>query len=366
MEAMNEDVNIDHIKDIARRALNLSEEAAMHVEAVTKGGSSRLYYRIVYNTDNGISLNLENENKTDGNTDISVQKNNDNNLQTVIVMKYNKSVEENNYYVSIAQFLGNIGILAPRILYDEPRQGFIMMEDLGDKDLWSLRNESWDVRRNYYFKTLDMIHTLHSYPVGNFPSENVRLMQSFGKALYRWEHQYFLKHFITGVCHSKIDQSAIQSIGKELNHLTGTLCKQKVCLVHRDFQSQNVMIYKGMPAIIDFQGMRFGSLFYDLGSLLYDPYCVFTNEERTELLNYYYNLTVRKQDWKVFEEMFNLAAIQRLMQALGAYGYLGLKAGKKEFLRYIPNGLNNLLDATGHCKCFPHLERLYRGCLLHI
>ena len=37
-----------------------------------------------------------------------------------------------------------------------------------------------------------------------------------------------------------------------------------------------------------------------------------------------------------------LCAMQRLMQALGAYGFLGLVKGDKHFLQYIPNALGSL------------------------
>ena len=50
------------------------------------------------------------------------------------------------------------------------------------------------------------------------------------------------------------------------------------------------MIKNGRPVLIDFQGMREGCLFYDLGSLICDPYVTFTDEERNELMNFYYEL----------------------------------------------------------------------------
>jgi len=34
--------------------------------------------------------------------------------------------------------------------------------------------------------------------------------------------------------------------------------------------------------------------------------------------------------------------MQRLMQALGAYGFLGLVKGHKHFLQYVPNALGSL------------------------
>lgn len=65
-------------------------------------------------------------------------------------------------------------------------------------------------------------------------------------------------------------------------------------LVHRDFQSQNILIRKGEASFIDFQGMRPGLAQYDLASLLCDPYVEISSEERTHLLAYYQNLRPRQ------------------------------------------------------------------------
>jgi len=76
------------------------------------------------------------------------------------------------------------------------------------------------------------------------------------------------------------------------------------------------MIRAGEPFFIDFQGMRFGSLFYDLGSLLCDPYVTLEDRERDELLFFYYGLSKRELDWPGFRNSFWEASAQRLMQAL--------------------------------------------------
>jgi aminoglycoside/choline kinase family phosphotransferase len=41
-----------------------------------------------------------------------------------------------------------------------------------------------------------------------------------------------------------------------------------------------------------------------------------------------------------------LCAMQRLMQALGAYAFLGLVKGHKHFLEHIPNALGSLRAAV--------------------
>jgi hypothetical protein len=50
------------------------------------------------------------------------------------------------------------------------------------------------------------------------------------------------------------------------------------------------------------------------------------------------------------------------MQALGAYGFLGLKRGRQEFLTHVANGLTNLIDASTRAKSLPLLKRLALSC----
>ncbi len=62
-------------------------------------------------------------------------------------------------------------------------------------------------------------------------------------------------------------------------------------------------------------------------SLLYDPYVELSGAERAALLDYYKQVA-RRAGLEVdedFDEIFYHCALQRLMQALGAYGFLGLQ-----------------------------------------
>ena len=118
----------------------------------------------------------------------------------------------------------------------------------------------------------------------------------------------------------------------------------------------------GEPVLIDFQGMRFGSFFYDLGALLYDPYVSFTESERLALLRDHYERHGAGLDWPEYEERFREASAQRLRQSLGAYGVLGLKRGRRDFLAHVGNGLANLIDASTRAKNLPALRNLARKC----
>ncbi len=317
----------------AREALRLSETISIQTSSLEGRGSDRSFYRLKWSD-----------------------------RDSAILIQYDPKRIENTYYADLALFLHGMDIPSPRLIRHDPTNGLILMEDLGETDLWSLRNAPWETRRTLYQRTLTIIHKLHSFPEEGFPFERVRLMEGFGPDLYRWEQEYFKDHFVQGVCGILLESSFEQSLDTELSFLADRLLKTGRCLIHRDLQSQNVMIRDGKPYLIDFQGMRFGSRFYDLGSLLCDPYVEFSGDQRMELLLYYYNLSQQDLGWKEFQDLFWEASIQRLMQALGAFGFLGLQKGLKSFLAHIPSGLRNLELALLRGSICPSLLLLVRRC----
>jgi hypothetical protein len=281
---------------------------------------------------------------------------------SAIIVQYEPSRTENSYFADIAAFLHQSGIPVPRVYRHDEAGKCILLEDLGDTDLWSLRNASWENRQALYRKTLVSVHLLHSIPETQIPVARVRLMEPFGPDLYRWERDYFIDNFVTSLCTLTLESERRRAIESELESLAVRLLSGKRCLIHRDLQSQNVMVCHGSPYLIDFQGMRFGSPLYDLGSLLCDPYVPFSEGQRTDLLSYYNSLSKADMDSGEFTRAFWEASAQRLMQALGAYGFLGLKKGLKTYLEHIPAGIRNLRMAAMRAQSLPHLESLCADC----
>jgi aminoglycoside/choline kinase family phosphotransferase len=168
------------------------------------------------------------------------------------------------------------------------------------------------------------------------------LPAEFNAALYLWEQNYFFenclgRHF--GVDKGKIDNVAALPA---LQEIAENLAKRSRVLVHRDFQSQNILVRHSQAYLIDFQGMRPGLAQYDLASVLYDPYVDLTVAERDELLEHYCD---GKPD-DDFSETLRFCAMQRLMQALGAYGFLGLVKGHQHFLQHIPKAVSSLREVV--------------------
>ncbi len=326
-------INNNDIITFVRDVLNISEEMAIGLTHLAVRGSEREFFRAKWGSDN-----------------------------TCIIIKYNPNRIENTYYVEIGGFLKDIQVSVPEIIGHDHDLCLIVMEDLGDTDLWSLKGESWDVRRPIYNKTLEIIRRLHAFPIAKPSNIHVRHMDGFDLSLYRWEQDYFFENFVKGVCRILPDKSLKERLDLELSTLIERLSATPQCLLHRDLQSQNIMIKHNEPYLIDFQGMRIGSLFYDLGSLLNDPYACLVEKERKELLSYYYRLANIDMDWDLFQLCFWEASVERLMQALGAYGFLGYKKGFKTFIKYIQPGIKILINAISNIRYMPHLLELAMRC----
>jgi N-acetylmuramate 1-kinase len=287
------------------------DQAEVRISPIEKGGSGRKFYRIQFSPG-----------------------------QTVVLIKYTRERAENQRYVEIAEFLTAHEVRAPKIYFHDPEEGLIWIEDLGERDLWSHREESWPERRILYQSALEDVVKLHRIPAGEFASIAPHLPTHFDAAVYRWEQNYFLEHCLGR--HFGVGGKTLAEISRlpRLKEIAEHLGNLPRVLVHRDLQSQNIIIRRQLAYLIDFQGMRPGLAEYDLASLLYDPYVCLTTNERMELIEFY--RAEAEVDDAAFAERFRLCAMQRLMQALGAYGFLGISKGIEGFLHHIPAAMKSL------------------------
>jgi len=78
--------------------------------------------------------------------------------------------------------------------------------------------------------------------------------------------------------------------------------------------------------------------------LLFDAKADIPQSKRELLLDFYINRAhkIYNLDTKNFKEYFWYFAIIRILQAMGAYGYLGITKGKKKFLESVPYAIKNI------------------------
>ncbi|MCX7981687.1 MAG: phosphotransferase [Syntrophales bacterium] len=314
----------------AKEQLGMGREEEVKMQDLFRGGSGRRYVRLIW--DKG----------------------------SCILMLYDTERKENEFFVPLARFLARLGVSVPHILAWEGEKNFVLLEDLGDDTLWSLREQRGEKLWELYGKTIEVITVLHTYPLDAFRSQGLSSMPGFDKTLYQWERDYFRENFVYRLAGLDLSETEEKELETELSMLAERLLSFPSCLIHRDLQSQNIMVYKEKPYLIDFQGLREGNPLYDIASLAYDPYMPLSDEERIRVANYYYEIRPFELNREEFFLKLWEAAAQRLMQALGAYAYLGVVKGLDSFLAYVGPGLKNLLWVTERVPSLSHLYRLAR------
>ena len=245
--------------------------------------------------------------------------------QGVAVLYDDGNRDENGKYPGHARWLRQHGIPVPEILADLPEKKAMLMTSAGEERKMKLEE---------YVK---VVETLVKFNRLGSEKELPDLLPPFDDETWEWERNLFAKYCLG----ANFQMEMPSAVRKELEQVAEVLEKEPKALVHRDFQSTNVLWKGDQLSFIDFQGMRLGPAAYDLASLVYDPYVKFTEGERRALVALYAKESGREE----FVKILPYAAVQRLVQCLGAYGRLA-SVGQPQFGKHVLPALENLLDAA--------------------
>jgi N-acetylmuramate 1-kinase len=295
------------------------------LEPILKGGSDRTFHRVRFA----------------GETEAGV-----------ILMVYTMARPDNPRFVPATRRLAGLGVQVPRIFAHDNERMCVWVEDMGTEDLHAHRNDPWEQRRPLYEATLREVAKLHAVDAASLGEQDIAEMElCFDERLYEWEQNYFISHFVQNFRGQDVDGAIFATSREALRELGRHLATLRRGLVHRDFQSQNVLIRDCQAWLIDYQGVRPGLAEYDLASLLLDPYVDLTDAERSTLLEWYAHHVGR--DLAPLRETYLLCAAQRLMQALGAYANLSRNLSKPQFEAHIPVAVERLRVV---CAAHPMLQ----------
>jgi hypothetical protein len=271
---------------------------------------------------------------------------------------------------SIGRHLQLNRVAVPRIYHFDEISGVIVYEDLGATLLYDLavsaaEKKVWDNRGhlslqvlNLYQKALESLVRLQISGAKGFDSAFCWETPTYSKNLMlERESGYFLEAY----CRNYRGLSEFPAgLEAEFSLLAERVAEEPAhYLMHRDFQSRNLMVKDGDIRIIDFQGARFGPLAYDLASLLNDPYVQLPLPERNLLFEHYVE-AINKYiflDRDLFRQGYYHVALQRNLQILGAFSFLAKVKGKSFFIPYIQPALaelNHKLQGDPH-KEYPVL-----------
>jgi len=254
-------------------------------------------------------------------------------------------------HIEYTSFFRRFGVPVPEMLGVDYEKKSALFEDLGDLSLYSWlkcpRND--DEIEVMYRRVMDILVRLHC-----MASDHIAECLTFEDRIFdydylRWETGYFLDRFVGGL--KRVSPSDPSLLECELHSLASKTDSYTKRIIHRDFQSQNILITKGeIPRVIDYQGARLAPPAYDVASILWDPYAPMKPGIMERVLEYYIaGVAENARGWfdaDDFNESLLYCRLQRHMQALGAYGFLSVVKGKSYFLRHVPEALRLLREET--------------------
>jgi len=263
--------------------------------------------------------------------------------RSAVLMQCHKDDPDFERQMEYTHFFRKYSIPVPELLKKDAEKKTALFEDLGDLSLYSwlkCRREEKQQER-IYRKVIDIlvkIHTVATEHVSECPLLQERI---FDYEYLRWETDYFIERFVGGIRNIRIRNLSV--LKDEFNRLAARVDSFSKTIIHRDFQSQNVMITRGeIPRLLDYQGARIGPSAYDVVSILWDPYSPIEEDLRERLVDYY--IGQRGISEKEFLKTLLPCRLQRHMQALGAYSFLSSVKGKKYFVKYVAEGLRLLKE----------------------
>ena len=274
------------------------------------------------------------------------------------------ALEQAHAFVDIQAFIAGHGLRAPHI-YGKPTgtlvQRLMLLEDLGDEtfDLRLQRTPRAGWERCYTVAT-DNLARFHEAGALAAPSTCIALRRHFDAALLRWELDHFREWGLEAL-HAPLPAAARRELDAHFDLLTASIVALPQGLVHRDYQSRNLMWAEdGALTIIDFQDAFFGPAPYDLVALLCDSYVAVDPPLQAAMLKRY--AAQRRYSSSQHDALvrgFHLITVQRKLKDAGRFIFIDRVRKNPSFLGYYPASLEYAARAL---SALPELLDL-QGCL---
>jgi N-acetylmuramate 1-kinase len=262
---------------------------------------------------------------------------------TWIVMDAPPALEDVHPWLDIGARLRNAGLHAPAVIAADVEQGFILMEDLGNRTyLPELNDASAD---RLYGDALDALLVMQQQvSAEGLPVFDATRTIPEMELLDEW---FLRRHlgFEPGCDDWDVIENAYRSIAIAAD-------EQPKRFMHRDYHSRNLLVVADnnpaiiapgllSPGIIDFQGAMLGPVAYDLASLLRDCYIAWPIDRVDAWVEAYrQRLTaagvITSVDGAQFRRWFDHIGLQRQIKVLGLFCRLHYRDRKPQYLRDLP------------------------------
>jgi len=267
-------------------------------------------------------------------------------------------------FISVLKYLEAGGIRVPALYGADVKAGLVFLEDLGDIQVGTyVKDGDIEARRKWYRKAIDILIDFQLHNSKSEDKDFIGYQREFDNELLMWECEHYLEWGIEALYDTKLNSEERLQIQKHFDKICKSLRELPQILVHRDFQSRNMMVLDGEElALIDFQDALVGPWPYDLVALLRDSYVDLQEELLDELIEYYcvkYEKAFACQvDKTAFMKAFYLQALQRKLKDSGRFVFIDRVKKNDSYLQFIPQSLSYVKHAFSKLPEYNDLQML--------
>ncbi len=273
------------------------------------------------------------------------------NDKSFIAMDAPPEKEDCHPFVVIAQQLSAAGLNVPSVHYQDLKQGFLLLDDLGSTLYLDILNTD-NAGQLYGDAMCALVQLQSNVPAAALPRYDRALLMQEMELFQEWLLQKHLRLSLT-------DHDQMQ-LTQVFERLARNALEQPQVAVHRDYHSRNLMQAEPNPGILDFQDAVNGPVTYDLVSLLRDCYIQWPTDQVERWAMRYFKQAVKhgvllNEHEAQFLQWFDLMGVQRHLKAAGIFARLNQRDGKPGYLKDIPRTLSYIEAVASR---YPYLKYL--------
>jgi N-acetylmuramate 1-kinase len=263
-------------------------------------------------------------------------------------------------FLEVQRRLASAGLPVPRVEGQDLDAGVIVLEDLGDLTLEDYLNdyEAEDFE-DYYLEAVRLVTEMQRQ-ADVIADDSIIERRRFNDRALFLELDHFREYGIEHGLGLRLSPRERSRFDEAAHAIVDRIITLPQTVVHRDFQSRNLMLRDGRRdgslAIIDFQDALIGPYVYDLVALLRDSYVVLERPFVSRMLQQYRQLMPEAP--VDLEPDFDLCTIQRKLKDAGRFVYIKEVKGNPSFMRFFQPSLRYGLDALAHLGGFSELHEL--------
>jgi tRNA threonylcarbamoyl adenosine modification protein YjeE len=263
--------------------------------------------------------------------------------------------EDVSAFVGVAGILRSKGIRTPKIHYQSPEEGLLLIEDLGSGKIIDAGGRAIKERYLASVEMLARFHSDNSNQNTNPARESAYTVPEYDRGAMMIEAELLLDWYAPRFKNGNVTPSEKAAFIEIWNALIDQLGTSEKQIVLRDFHSPNIIWQESerghdQVAVIDFQDAVFGPAAYDVASLAQDARVDIDPKLEGAIVSAYLEGRAGDTGFDVerFKADYAIMAAQRATKILGIFVRLDERDGKPAYLKNLPRIQSYLRRSLTH------------------